>query len=86
MDQGDVKEETVVGNVWRKARQPWKQDHTAESCVVGGVIPIAPLSPQASIGNWTIEKLAHWMPDALIYRVGPKLEFSFKWLMHQTTE
>ena len=51
MDQGDVKEETVVGNVWRKVKQPWKQDHTAESRVVGGAIPIAPLSPQASIGN-----------------------------------
>ena len=29
--------------LWRKARQPWKQDDTAESHVGGGAITIAPL-------------------------------------------
>ena len=24
-DGGDVREEIVVGNVWRKPRQPWKK-------------------------------------------------------------
>ena len=36
---------------WRKARQPQKQGNTAESPVGGGVITIAFLSPQASIGQ-----------------------------------
>ena len=36
---------------WRKARQPWKQGDTAESCVRGGAITIASLSPHASIGS-----------------------------------
>ena len=46
-DQGDVKEDTVVGNAW----QPWKQEDTAESHVVGGAITIASLSPHASISS-----------------------------------
>jgi len=37
--------------LWRKARQPWKQGDSAESCVVGGVITIASLSRHASIGS-----------------------------------
>ena len=45
-DQGDVKEDTVVGNAW----QPWKQEDTAESHVVGGAITITSLSPHASSG------------------------------------
>ena len=47
MDQGDVREETVVGN----ARQPWKQGDTAESCIAHGAITIASPSPQASISS-----------------------------------
>ena len=72
--------------LWREARQPWKQGDTAESCIVGGAITIASLSPQASIDSWTIERLAHQMPDTLNYRVGPYPGCSFKWLMHQTRE
>ena len=41
-DQGDMREEIVVGNtcgggkyLWRKARQPWKKGDTAESCIGG---------------------------------------------------
>ena len=34
--------------LWRKARQPWKQGNTAESCIVGGAITIACLSPHTS--------------------------------------
>jgi len=37
----------------------------------GGAITIASLSPHASIGSWTIERLAHQMPDTLTYRAGP---------------
>ena len=46
MDQGDVREEMMVGNArrGRKARQPWKQGNTAESCIGGGAITIASLS------------------------------------------
>ena len=33
--------------LWRKARQPWKQGDTSESCIVGGAITIASLSPWA---------------------------------------
>ena len=42
-DRGDVREETVVGNVWRKARQSWNQGDAAESQVGGGAITIASL-------------------------------------------
>ena len=36
----------------------------------GGAITTASLSPRASISSWTIERLAHQIPDTLIYRVG----------------
>ena len=48
-DGGDVREEIVVGNVWRKPRQPWKQGNTAESCRVGGAMTIASLSPHPAL-------------------------------------
>ena len=54
----------------RKARKPWKQGNTAESCIEGGAITIASLSPHASIGSWSIENLAQQTPDALNFRVG----------------
>ena len=59
--------------LWRKARQPWKQGNPAELCVVGGIITIASPSPHASIGSWTMKKLAHQVADALNYRIGPQL-------------
>ena len=34
-----------------KARQPWKQGDTAESCVGGGAFTTASLSPKASMGS-----------------------------------
>ena len=37
--------------LWRKASQPWKQGDTAKSHVWGEAIPIASLSPHASIGS-----------------------------------
>ena len=37
--------------LWRKARQPWKQGDTAESCVGGGAITIASIFPHTSIGS-----------------------------------
>ena len=58
--------------LWSKAGQPWKQGDTAESSVVGGAITIACLSQHISIGSWTIERLAHQMPDVWVYRVGPQ--------------
>ena len=57
--------------LWRKARQPWKQGDTAESRIWAWAITIASLFPRTSISSWTIERLAHRMPDPLIYRVGP---------------
>ena len=68
--------------LWRKARQPWKHGDTAESCIGGGAITIASLSPHASISSSTKERLAHQMPDTLNYRVGPHPECPFKSLMH----
>ena len=57
---------------WRKARQPRKQGDTAESCVMGGAIAMASLSPHTSTSSWKIERLAHQTPNALNYRVGPQ--------------
>ena len=48
----------------------------------GEAITIASLSPHASINRWTIERLAHQMPDVLNYRVGPHPGCPFKCLMH----
>ena len=48
--------------LWRKARQPWKQGDTAESCIGSGVITVASLFSQASNGSWTIEGLALTQP------------------------
>ena len=72
--------------LWRQARQPWKQGNTDESHIAGGAITIASLSPYTSIGSWTIERLAHQMPDSLNYRVGPHPACPFKCLMCWTTE
>ena len=71
---------------WRKAKQPRKQGDTAESCVGGGAITIASLSPRASISSGTIERLAQRAPDALNYRVGPHPGCSFNCLICQTVE
>ena len=50
MNQGEVREETVMGIAcWRKVGQPRKQGDTAESCIGGGAITIASLSPHAGI-------------------------------------
>ena len=51
--------------LWRKAGQPWKQGNTAHHS----------FSPHTSIGNWTIERLAHPAPEAGNYRVGPHPEW-----------
>ena len=59
--------------LWRKARQPRKQGDTAESCVGGGATNIASLLPHASIGSWTIGRVAHQTPDTVNYRVEPQL-------------
>ena len=50
---------------------PWKQGDTAESRIGRGAITVASLPSHASIRSWTINGLAHQVPDALIYRVGP---------------
>ena len=44
------------------------------------------LPTHSSIHSWAVERLAHQMPDALNYRVGPHPGSSFKRLMSQTTE
>ena len=52
MGGGDVRKETMVKKcLWRKARQPWKQGDTAESCIVSGAITIASLPPHTCIGS-----------------------------------
>ena len=73
-------------SLWRRARQPRKQDDTAESCVKVGAITIASLSPHTCISSWTIERLAHQTSDTLNYGVGPHPGCSFKRLMHETIE
>ena len=76
-----MREETVVGNAYGGMEgtwQPWKQGDTAESHVGGGAITIASLSPHASIGGLTIERLAHQASDTQNYRVGPHAECPFK--------
>ena len=51
-DQGDVKEETVMGNACgEKPGSCGKQGNTAESHTEGGAITIASLSPHASDGS-----------------------------------
>ena len=71
-DRGVAREEIVVGNACGgNGRKAWKQGDTAESHVGGGAITIASLSPHANISNWTIERLAHQMPDAPVNREGP---------------
>ena len=57
--------------LWRKARQPWKTADTVESRIGSGTITIASLPPRASVRSWTVERLAHQMPDVLNYRAGP---------------
>ena len=84
MDRGALREETGGKCLWRKARQPWKQGDIAESWVGGGVIAMTSLSPRASIGSWTIERLAHQVPDTLNYRVGPHPGWPSKWPMWQS--
>ena len=71
--------------LWRKTGQPWKQGDPAESCIRGGAITIASLSPHISMGSWTIERLAHQTPDGLNYRAGPHPGCSFKGLKCQST-
>ena len=71
---------------WRKDKETWKQSSTAESHAAGGAITIACLSPHASIGSWTIERLAHQTPKALNYRIGPHPGCPFKWLMCRSTQ
>ena len=48
--------------LWGKAGKPWKQGDTVELCIGCGAITIASLPLHASIGNWTIERLAHQAP------------------------
>ena len=48
IDQGDVKEEIVVGNSF--GRKPWKQGNIAESCVGGGATTIASLPNTPTLG------------------------------------
>ena len=43
------------------------------------------LPTHTSISSWTIERLAHHMPDTLNYRAEPQLGCSFRWLMCRST-
>ena len=64
------------------SRQPWKQGNIAESHVRGGPITIAPPSPhRPASGSWTIERLAHQMPETLNCKAGHHPESPFKCLM-----
>ena len=71
--------------LWRKARQPRKQGNTAESRVGGKAITTAYFSPHTSIGSWTIERLAHQMPESLNYRVGSHPGCPFKCPIQSST-
>ena len=51
---------------------------TAESRLRGGTITRAFPSPHTSFDSGTIERLAHHLPDAGNYRVGPHPRCSFK--------
>ena len=64
--------------LWRKARKPWKQHDTAESCIGCGAITIASLQ--------TIESLAHQTPNTLTYRIGPNTRCPSMCMTCQTTE
>ena len=69
--RGDVREETVVGKcLWRKGRQPWKQDDDAESHEVGGAITMAslPTGQHQQLSN----REAGPSNCLLHYRVGPQ--------------
>ena len=59
MGQGDVKEETVVGNVCGGKPGSHGSKVILLSDAKGMEPSPYPLSPQASISNQTIEKLAH---------------------------
>ena len=70
---------------WKKARKPWKQGDTAESCVGGGAITIASFSPQkhqqlnrkaGPSNHWHSEGVgltqdSRFRPWLQIYRGGP---------------
>ena len=70
--------------LWRKAGQLWKQGNITESCLGSGAITIASPSLFASICSWTIERLAHQTPNALLSRTPSRVPL--KCLMHQSTE
>ena len=77
-DQGDVREEIMLGNTCGGKPGSHGSKTILLSYAVGRAITIASLSPHTSIGSWTTERLAHQMPDALRYRVGPQPAGSFK--------
>ena len=54
-----------------ESQEPWNQGNTAESHLRGGAVTTASLPPHSSISSLTVERLAHQMPEALNYRVGP---------------
>ena len=51
-EEGDSSGECL----WRKARQPWRQGVTTESCAECRAITVASLSPRIGAGSWPIEK------------------------------
>ena len=72
--------------LWRKARQPWKQGDTAESCIGGGAITMTLLPHMSTSGSWTIERLGHQAHDVRNNRVGLHAGCPFTCLMCWTTE
>jgi len=84
---GDVREEIVVGNAGggksgSRGSKMIVLSHTQR----GGAITITSLSTHANMSCWTIESLAHQMPDTLSYRVGPHPGCPFKCLTCWSTE
>ena len=72
-DQGDAREEIVVGNAC--GGKPGSRGSKAIllSHVRGWSHHHSLSPPHASIGSLTIERLAHQTPDALNYRAGPSV-------------
>ena len=61
-----VREEIVVGNAC--GGKPGGHGSKAMLLglgVAGGASPVASLPPQASVGSWTTQRLAHHTPEAL---------------------
>ena len=72
------REEILGGKcLWRKARWPWRQGTTTESCAESEAITVDSLTPHAGASSWAIKtkaRIALWVTTALSNREGPARE------------